>query len=80
MWLARPRRAELRPERDNEEYAKTLDALDCQRQQLLRGGIDPVHVLVRQEHWLLHRKPCEPVLQRLEQQLLLTLRRQVERG
>ena len=50
---AGPRRAELRPEGDDREHRQALDALDRQAEQLLRGRVDPVHVLVGEQHRLL---------------------------
>ena len=51
-----------------------------QAQQLERGRIDPVHVLVQREHRLPRRQPRELLDQRLQRPPLLHLRRQVSAG
>ena len=77
--LPRPRRLKLRPEGDQQKHWQVLDTLDREPQQLLRGRIDPVHVLVSQEYRLCRRKALQLIDQRLQRQLLLTLRRQFKR-
>ena len=57
----------------------SLDALDHQTQKLLRGRVDPVYVLVDQEHRLFRREALELVNQYFQRALLLALRQQVER-
>jgi hypothetical protein len=52
-----------------------LEALDGQAEQLLRGRVAPVQVLVGEQHRLRRRKPFELLDQRCQRQLLLALRR-----
>jgi len=77
--LPRPWRRELRPESDDCKHPESLDALNHQTKKLLRGRVDPVCVLVDQEHRLFRREALEPVKQYLQRALLLALRQQVER-
>ena len=48
-----------------------------QAEQLLRGRVDPVHVLVGEQHRLRRREPLELLDQHLQRQLLLALRASV---
>jgi hypothetical protein len=74
-----PRRRKLRSKRDDGQHRQALRALHRQAQELLSGRVDPLHVLVHHQHRLLRRQPCELIQQRFERQLLLALRRQVQR-
>ena len=70
--LAGPGRAELRPEGDQQQHRQALDALDHQAEQLQRGRVDPVHVLVAPAAPAARAaRPVELVDQRLQRPLLL---------
>jgi hypothetical protein len=73
--LPRPGWAEFRPERDQQKHHQARDALDREFQKLLRGRVNPVHVLVGEQRRLFPRKPFELIDQYFQRQLLLALRR-----
>ena len=79
MRQAGPGRLKLRPEDDDAQHRQALDALDRQAQKLLRGRVDPVHVLVVQKDRRFGREPLELVDQHFQGPPFLALRRQVER-
>jgi hypothetical protein len=79
VWLSRTRQRELRPEGDQQHHRQALDALDRQPQQLLRGRIAPVHVLIGQQYRLCGGQALELIDQCFQRQLLLALRRHLER-
>ena len=60
------------------EHRQMLDALDGQAEQVLRGRIAPVHVLVGEQHRLCRREPVQLIDQRFQRQLLPSLRGEVK--
>ena len=79
VGAAGPGRIELGPKRDQHQDGQTLDVLDHDIEQLERGRVDPVHVLVDREHRLTGRQPLELVRQHAQRPLLLQLWCEVER-
>jgi hypothetical protein len=75
----RPGRDELRPGRNQQQRRQARHALDREVEQLLCGRVEPVRVLVGEQHRPFRRDPFEPVEERRERQLLLALRGQIER-
>ena len=76
---ADPGRPELGPEGDQHEHPRARDAVDDQVEQLERGRVAPVHVLVQRQHRLPRREPLELREQRREGPLLAPLRAQRQR-
>ena len=56
MRLSGPRRNKLRPEGNNHEDRQAPHQLNCESQQLDRGGIDPVRILEHHQHWFARRQ------------------------
>jgi hypothetical protein len=77
--LTGPWRLEFRPEGDQHQNRQLPDALDHQGQQLKRRRVDPVHVLVESQHWLLRGQAGELLDQCLQRPPLLHLRRKGQR-
>src|SRR3954468_8401709 len=71
--VPRPWRDELRPERDHRQHRQALYPINHPTQQLERGRIGPVHVLVQRQHRLARCQACELVEQHLESPLFLLL-------
>jgi hypothetical protein len=75
-----PGRGELRAEGDHGQHRQALRPLDHAADQLERGWVRPVHVLVERQHRLAGGQPGELLQQRPEGTLLLLLRAQLRRG
>jgi hypothetical protein len=79
MGISHPGRLELGSEGDEEEHGGALHPVDQEIEQLERGRICPVHVLVQGQH---RPAPCEAqhlIDQLLQRPLLLPMRAYVER-
>ena len=79
MGVARPGRHELGPEGDEHEHWGALHPVDDEIQQLQRGRICPMHVLVQGQDRPVRREAEELIDQHLERPLLLPMRAHVQR-
>jgi hypothetical protein len=78
MGIVRPGRLELGPEGDEDEHGGALHPVDQQIEQLERGRICPVHVLVQDEDGPARCEAQDLIDQLLERPLLLPMRAHVE--
>ena len=75
----RPRRNELRTEGNHEQDRATLDTVDNQIEELLRGWIQPMRVFEDHQDRLPLRQAFELTQERLERAHLTLRRRKFER-
>ena len=66
MRITRPRRRELRPRGDDQQYPELRHPFHGSSQQFQRGGIDPVNVFEDNQDGLLFRQLRELCQEQLE--------------
>jgi hypothetical protein len=74
-----PRWRKLRPEGDDRQDTQRWHLIHEQIEQLLRGGVAPVHVLVHHQHGLTRSQPFDVRHQRMKRLLFALLRGEVQR-